>query len=259
MRYVIEHIKYLKNTYGVSGFQFCDELFNRDPQWVMDFCDAIEKEKLDIFYVVGGARVDKVDENMLRRLKQTGCIAIDYGQESGSDIILREYGKGVSAERNEKITKLTQKIGLLSTVQLVIGSPSETNKTIKETVEFLKEVKAYQISLNYLIPLPETPSWRYVMQRKLIKDVEKYLDDVAEHGGTRLIVNLTKEPDSVVKRWHDQILYEVAKYYYWNTKRYGLYFIYSIVGKVREYFGPFLPDEVKSKLGRFLRRINFKL
>jgi anaerobic magnesium-protoporphyrin IX monomethyl ester cyclase len=258
VKYVIEHIKYVQRTCGISGFQFADELFNRDPKWVMELCDAIEREKLDIFYIVGGARVDRIDEKMLRRLKQTGCIAIEYGQESGSDLILNEYRKGVTSEQNREITKLTRKVGLLSTVQLVIGSPSETNETIGETIQFLKDAYAYQFSLNYLIPLPETPSWQYVMERNLIKDVEKYLDDVAEYGGTRLLVNLTKEPNDVVKRWADKISYEVTKYYYWRTNRI-LYLLYSFVGKARMYVGPFIPGRVKDNVGKFLKQIRFKI
>ena len=167
-----------------TDFLFGDELFNFSPAWVMEFCDAIEREKLDIFYNVAGARIDKTDENMLRRLKETGCIAITYGQESGSDTILREYKKGVSKEKNKEISMLTNKLGILSIVQLVIGSPSETDKTIEETIGFLRDIHCCLYSLNYLIPLPETPSWEVVKKRGLIKDEEKYLDDVAEYGGT---------------------------------------------------------------------------
>lgn len=84
----------------------------------------------------------------------------------------KEHKKCISSEQNREITKSTQKVGLLSAVQLVIGSPSETNEMIKEKIRFLKDVNDYQFSLNYLIPLPETPSWQYVMKRKLITDVE---------------------------------------------------------------------------------------
>jgi len=256
VKYVIEHIKYLQRTCGISGFQFSDELFNRDPKWVMEFCDAIEREKLDIFYMVS-ARVDKIDENMLRHLKQTGCIMIEYGQESGLDLVLKEYKKGVSAERNREITKLTQKVGLLSIVQLVIGSPSETNETIKETIQFLKDVNAYQFSLNYLIPLPETPSWKYVMERNLIKDVEKYLDDVAEYGGVPL-VNLTRYPDQVWKSWGAKISYELNKHYCRTTNRLWLYFFYLLEGKARIYFGPHIPHFLKKIIVRFLERYHLR-
>jgi radical SAM superfamily enzyme YgiQ (UPF0313 family) len=259
VKYVVEHIKYLQKTYGVYGFQFCDELFNADTKWVMDFCDAIERENLDIFYLINGARVDKVDEKMLARLKQTGCIEIEYGHESGSDVVLKEYRKGISSARNREVSKLTQNAGLLMPVPIVIGSPSETDETVGETIQFLKDINALQYSLNYLIPLPETPSWQYVMERNLIKDVEKYLDDVAEYGGTRLLVNLTKEPSNVVRSWAEKISYEMTKHYYKTTNRLGLYSLYSLFGKARIHFGPFIPHAVKKSISRLFGIYQIKL
>jgi len=198
--YVVGHMKHLQQTYGIEGFQFADELFNSDPEWVLSFCDALENAQLDIFYLVAGARADKIDKTILRRLKETGCIEINYGQESGSETILEEMRKGVSRSQNREITLLTKEMGIHCPVQIVIGSPSETDETIDETVEFLKEVEAWPLSLNYLIPLPETPSWRYVEERSLIDDPENYLDRVAESGGLPL-VNLTRVPDGVWATW----------------------------------------------------------
>lgn len=257
VKYVIEHIKYLQKTYGVDGFQFYDELFNANPAWVMEFCDAIEQNNLDIFYLISGMRVDKVDEKMLRRLKETGCVEISYGQESGSDVVLKEYRKGVTSQKNKEITLLTRQVGIPATVQLVIGSPGETNSTINETIQFLKSVNAHTFSLNYLIPLPETPIWQYAMERKLIGDVEKYLDDVAEYGGVPL-VNLTMEPDQIWKSWGAKISYELNKHYCRTTNRLWLYFFYLLEGKARIYFGPHIPHSLKKIIVRFLERCHLR-
>ena len=262
--YVIDHIKYLKETYGISGFQFCDELFNSSYDWVMELCDAIEKNNLDIFYLAGGARTDKIDEQMLHRLKGTGCIDVNYGQESGSDIILKEYRKGVTAQQNIEITKLTKDIGIFSCVQLVIGSPGETTSTIYETIQFLKDVDASQYSLNYLVALPETPIWLYVKENKLIQDVEQYLDLVADHGGAPLL-NLTKESDKVWKSWGRLISKELKLYYYHKKKKpktyyfYALWcsFVYSVVNTI-EFLIPsrirtLIPRPIKAVVARLLR------
>lgn len=217
-QYVVDHMKLLIRNFGVKGFQFGDELFNSNAEWVFKFCDLLEEENLGIFYIVGGARVDKVDEKMLRRLKETGCVEVGYGQESGSDTILKEYRKGVTAEQNRRITNLTLSLGLTCPVQIVIGSPSESGYTIKETIEFLKSVGAYRYSLNYLIPLPATPIWDFVIKNNLVKDVEKYLDLVADRGG-QPIINLTKYPDRVWRTWHAYVRKELELAFYRKTKR----------------------------------------
>lgn len=226
VNYVIEHIKFLQKNYGVSGFEFVDELFNTKDDWVLDFCNAIEDKNLDIFYIVGGARVDLIDERILRRLKETGCTEINFGQESGSNKILKEYRKGVSAEENTAKTLLSKRIGLHTPVQLVIGSPSETTSTIRETIEFLKKVDAYRYSPNYLVPLPETPIWEYVMKNRLIPDIEKYLEKVADCGGWRL-VNLTKVPNRIWRGWGSLIKKEMTLHYAKRKNRRFWYVYYS--------------------------------
>jgi len=250
--YVVKHLKLLKDRYGLEGFQFCDELFNASRSWVMEFCDAIEQEKLDIFYLVSGARVDRIDEQMLTRLKETGCIEICYGQESGSNTILKEYRKGVSSVQNKEITLLTtNKVGIPSTVQLVIGAPGETGQTIGETIQFLKDVEAYQCSLNYLIPLPGTPIWQHVLDKKYILNVEEYLDLVAEHGGTPLL-NLTRIPDKIWRRWHYDIRREFELYNYSRGNK-PLLYVYNLLFLS---ILPYIPHRLKIMIKNLIKMID---
>jgi len=239
--YVVDHIKFLHEHYGIKGFDFADELFNYNKQWVIDFCNALDQENLDIIYRILGARVDRIDKEMLQRLKDTGCIYIAYGQESGSDLILKEYKKGVTSQKNKEITILTTGCGLICPVQIVIGSPGETQKTINETINFLIEINAGTPSLNYLLPFPETPIWRYIQEKRLIVNVETYLDAVAEFGGGP-IVNLTSVSQCKWKNWGAQIQYEVKLN---NHRRNGQYFHYVVlfpVIKLLNFLRPYAPN-----------------
>ncbi len=248
--YVMRHIKFLRETYNIKGFLFCDELFNSQPEWVTEFCDALEDENLNIFYIVGGARIDKINETILCRLKETGCIEIGYGHESGSDMILKEYRKGVTSKLNKDISLLTKKIGINCPVQLVIGSHSETLSTIYETIQLLKDLDAYQYSLNYLIPLPETPIWEYVKKNRLVEDVEMYLDKVAELGG-KPILNLTKMPERIWKNLHRLIYKEVRLHYY--RKKYQKFkllfaYVFIVTYKISPFIykiSPHIPSRLK--------------
>lgn len=249
--YVIQHIKFLKAKHGIDGFSFADELFNSRSDWIYEFCDAIEKEKLDIFYIIAGARIDKMDEKILRRLKDTGCVEIAYGHESGSDTILKEYRKGVSSSKNKEITLLTTKrIGILSAVQIVIGSPSETTQTIRETIQFLKDLDAFQYSLNYLMPLPGAAIWKYVEENNLIIDLERYLDLVSEHGG-RPIINLTKVPDKEWKRWAFLVRKEMRLDYYRKHKA-GFYIQYAFLYNIAQVILPLLPFRVRKAMAKLV-------
>lgn len=258
--YVIRHIKFLQTQYDIKGFQFCDELFNSRKDWVMEFCDAIEKNNLDIFYIIGGARIDKMDDKMLQRLQETGCINIDYGQESGSDTILKEYRKGITVQQNKDVTLLTKRKGIFTTVQIVFGSPSETRKTIYETIQFLKDVNAFDYSPNYLIPLPETPIWKYVEDNKLVMNIEKYLDEVAEYGGGKLIVNLTGVPNREVKKWNSIIQFELILHYFNQTNqqtKYAIFKYFKFIFINKNNFFELLPHPMRKIVNDTLKNILF--
>ncbi|MBI5677676.1 MAG: B12-binding domain-containing radical SAM protein [Planctomycetes bacterium] len=252
--YVINHLKYIQKQYNVNGFEFCDELFNTKQEWVLEFCDAIEKEKMNIIYRILGARADKINKLILQRLQKTGCFMINYGQESGSDAILKEYGKGISAKQNKETTLLTKEMGIHNTVQLVIGSPGETLDTIYESIQFLKDVDAYQYSANYLIPFPETPIWKYVEEKGLVKNLETYLNCVASGPGQPQI-NLTQVPDKQWKRWGHLIRKELRLYYY-RKKKPSLYFFYYVYFNFVYNFTHTVPGKIKRLFKKVLPFVN---
>ena len=241
--YVINHMKLLQSRYGIRGFEFGDELFNFNEVWVLEFCDMIDQEGLDIYYQVLGARVDRITLKMLERLKETGCVGINYGQESGSDSILKEYRKGVGLQKNTEITLMTKDVGLLCPVQIVIGSPGETPKTIDETIRFLKDVQVGTPSVNYLLPFPETPIWQYVIDNGLISDVEKYLDIVAEEGGSP-IVNLTHVSDRIWRSWNFRIKNEIKLHNYRGQGKILQYIILYPIIKPLIVIYPYFPKKM---------------
>lgn len=145
---------------------------------------------------------------MLRRLKETGCIDSNFGQESGSETILKEYRKGVSVTKNMDITFLSKDLGLICPVQIVIGSPRETQMTIEETIRFFKAVHAGNPFVNILLAFPETPRWQYVVEHNLIQDEGAYLEGGAKERDCP-IVNLTRFPDRIWRSWNFRIKNEI--------------------------------------------------
>lgn len=245
--YVINHIKFIIEKFGIKQFTFSDELFNANRQWVLDFCDAIEQEKLIISFKTS-FRADKVDAFMLKRLKNVGCTEIFYGQESGSDTILKEYRKGVDAKTNTNATLLTRIQGLKCPLQIVIGSPSETPYTIRETTEFLIGLGEGDLSINYLIPYPEAPIWEFVEKNQLVADVEMYLDEIAHWGGSP-VLNLTQTPDYIWRTWSFQIKSDVKLAILKKERKILKYTFQWIVTKILLFGYSILPE----KISRFVR------
>jgi radical SAM superfamily enzyme YgiQ (UPF0313 family) len=248
--YVIRHIKHLIGLYGIRRFALTDELFNAKKQWVYDFCDQIERENLKITFRAS-LRADNIDETLLSRMKAVGCTVVNYGQESGSDTILKEYRKGIDAQTNTDATRLTRNVGLNCPVQIVIGSPSETPHTIQETTDFLIDLGEGEISINYLIPYPETPIWDFVEKNGLVSDVEKYLDEIAHWGGSP-VLNLTRVPNRIWRTWSYQIKSDVKLALLKKKGRMLSYSMQWVITRLTVFGYSILPERVS----RLIRDMN---
>lgn len=218
VNYVIEHIKYMQNKYGVGFFKFNDELTTSNRKWIFDFCQALEKAKLNINFVILSARVDNVDEDMLRRLKEVGCVMINYGYESGSDLILQEIKKGTNREQNINAALLTKKVGIKNMPEIMVGFPSENNETINETIDFLRIIDRYPFSLNYVLPFPQTPLWQYCLDKGLIVNEEQFILNYQD--AFYFQINLTEFPDEVVQSWLGKMWHEAAREHFLKNNDY---------------------------------------
>jgi len=239
--YVINNLKMLKRHCEIDGVCFGDELFNSDKNFIFKLCVALEAADLDLsFFMAAGMRADRIDQDMLKRMSEAGFISLEFGQESGSETILRYYGKGVSLQQNLDSVILTEKYAMHTCVQLVIGSPLETTETIKETVRFLKAVDAYQASINYILPLPETPLWREVINRGYIKDTRKYLEQVKKYGPSyHLRLNFSKANKLLWIYWYlllEQTLFLNRHKHSFFKKIYYRTYFFKFVSMIRKIY-----------------------
>ncbi len=200
--YVVTMIRHLHVTYGVDVFQINDELTTGSKAWVRGFCAALKEEKLPIALIILSARVDNVDAEILYLLKEVNCIMINYGYESGANVILKEIRKGVTREQALETGLLTKKAGIINIPEIIIGFPSETRATIEETIDFLRQLDTWSFSINTPIPFPGTPLWEHAVRHGIIKDEEEFV--LGYRRG--LFINFTKFSDrellSLVARVH---------------------------------------------------------
>jgi len=211
VRYVIEHIKYLQSKFNIYFVRFGDELFTQNRQWVIDFCTALVKESIHIYFIIHGVRTDNVDLELMQYLKKAGCVTVFVGFESGSQIILDEMRKNISVEKNIEAIKTIKNSGVDVLTQIVIGMPTETTKTIEETKDALLKtgVTFDRIAIGYAQAYPMTWLWNYALRENLINDPEDYLEKVGK--STEYLLNYTKAPFEEWRRWKNYIYQEVIK------------------------------------------------
>lgn len=154
--------------YGIREFLMYDDTFTVNRQRTMDICNKIIKEKLNIQWDIR-ARVNTVDEEMLKKLKKAGCIRVHYGVESGTQKILDILRKGITLEEVEKTFKLTRKLGIETLAYFMIGNPGETKEDIKQTIKFARKIKPDYVHITITTPFPATDMYRLALEKKIIK------------------------------------------------------------------------------------------
>ncbi|MEX2680159.1 MAG: radical SAM protein [Candidatus Sigynarchaeota archaeon] len=161
---VIEEIKHLIERYGIEELSIWDETFTLQRNRIIEFCNALEKENLNISWTCS-SRVDKVDLELLRMMKRHGCNLIAYGIESGNDAILKNTMKGVNKAISRKAIDMTKKAGIPIRGYFMIGLWGDTVETIKDTINFACELDPDIATFSMMVPLPNTLDYTRACQQ----------------------------------------------------------------------------------------------
>jgi len=154
---------------GIKEILIYDDTFTVNRQRVMDICSEIQKRNLNINWDVR-ARVDTVDKELLMAMKVSGCQRVHYGVEAGTQKILNVLRKGITLEQVEKAFKLSREIGLETLAYFMIGSPTETEEDILETIRFAKKLNPDFTHITITTPFPATDLYRMGLEQKIWPD-----------------------------------------------------------------------------------------
>ena len=105
-------------------------------------------------------RVNTVDKEVLKALKEAGCQRIHFGVEAGTQRILNVLRKGITIEMAKKAFKLTREVGIQTLGYFMIGSPTETKEDIEKTIKLAKTLKPEFAHFTITTPYPATDLYR---------------------------------------------------------------------------------------------------
>jgi len=178
---VINEIKHFRDRFGINHFEINDDCFALDTKRAEAICDGIIRDGLDIKYeIYNGIRADNVSVDLLAKMKQSGCIFISYGCESGNQEIIDKYiGKNLDLKKVVEAVNLTNKAGIRNSVNFIIGHPGETYKTAMQTLKFAKALKTDFVNVYNLIPYPGTSLFDWARKNSVyMMPVSDYLESV---------------------------------------------------------------------------------
>jgi radical SAM superfamily enzyme YgiQ (UPF0313 family) len=203
---IIKELRFLKDDYGIQFVSFSAETFIVNKKWTLEFCKLMKKSGLGIRWSCMG-RVNLVDEDFLKEMKSAGCTYIGYGIESASQKMLDAMKKDCTVAQQKNAIRLTKKLGIQTYPTFIIGTPGETKETVKESIDFCKELSLIP-EFFFMTPFPNTELYTYAMNKRLIKDEDKYIENLGECRELRInLTEMTNEELINLKKKAEKELY----------------------------------------------------
>ncbi len=149
-------VKRYKDTQFIT---FNDHVINGDMRAFSKFCDLIleaKSQKVQNDYDWeklrwrGPAIIrDEMDREFIKKMKDAGCIEVEYGVESASARIRKlmkkpPYDIGIV----ERVIRDTHSAGIGARVNFMFGFPGETEEDFEETLNFLKRNKEFFVQVH---------------------------------------------------------------------------------------------------------------
>ena len=144
---LLAEIKYLKEKYGATQFDFYDLTAILNKRWIIELSKKLIEQKIDISWQIpAGTRSEVIDAEVSKHLYLSGCKNITYAPESGSQHILDVIKKRVSMPKMFQSIRNSCKNKLNVKLNIIIGFPEETHKDIWLSILFLIKASYYGVN-----------------------------------------------------------------------------------------------------------------
>ena len=142
---------YALDRYGIHEIDFCDPTFTAMKDRTIELCSAILATGM-AFHWSCNSRVDTVDETQLELMKKSGCHTILFGVESGSQVMLDRYAKGITLDEIRQAFRLCRSAGIETLAYFIVGLPGETRESARETIDLAKKLAPAYVSFDIATP-----------------------------------------------------------------------------------------------------------
>lgn len=140
----------------VVNIKIMDELFIAKPERVHRICDDIIGKGYK-FNIWAYARIDIMNDRLLKKMKKAGINWLAYGIESGNDTIRQEALKGkFTKDKIKEVIKMTHDNGIEVIGNYMFGFWEDNKETMQETLDLSMELNTSYVNFYCLTAFPDT-------------------------------------------------------------------------------------------------------
>lgn len=155
---VLQDLAVIKSKEYFQGkkLRFWDENFFVDIKRAKAIIEGIIEQGLQMPWETtiraGYVRSGMVDDELLGKLKASGCYLLSFGAESGSSRVLKMIKKDVTADEIVNSAKMCLKHGIIPQYSFMIGLPGETKADMFETLKLIDRLAVLSDQVQILGP-----------------------------------------------------------------------------------------------------------
>lgn len=177
---------------GITNIHMYADLFTVNRDHVVSLCRLLLARDIKIRWTCN-SRVDYVDEEMLRLMGEAGCWLISWGIESANEAILKRARKGYKKEQAFKALTWAKAAGIKNWGYFIIGLPGESEESIRDTIDYAKELPLDIALFHIAAPYPGTPFFYEVVENNWFRPGTKWEEVDMDQSTVLDYGNLTAE------------------------------------------------------------------
>jgi anaerobic magnesium-protoporphyrin IX monomethyl ester cyclase len=152
---VCDELELIQKEYNPDTLWFVDDVFTISHKWLNEFTEELNQRNLKIKYECI-TRADRMNEEVIKLLRDSGCFRVWIGAESGSQKVIDLMDRRVDVNQVRDMIKLAQQYGLQAGTFIMLGYPGETEEDIEETIKHLKESNPEYFTITIAYPIKGT-------------------------------------------------------------------------------------------------------
>lgn len=225
-----DEIEFLVEEYNAQQITFMDLIFPVNKKYGLEICNEIIKRGLNEKIIwATETRVDVVDEELFRKMKQAGCKRVMFGIESGSQKILNKIKKGITLNQVRNTVKTAKRVGLECVGFFMLGLPGENKELAEKTINFANEIPLDFAKFAIFIPFPGCEIFNNLVDKGILNlEKIKRQDWIKFSPYNPNPSSVIYCPDKITKKELLKLREKGHRKFYLNPKN-----IYNIIFKVR--------------------------
>jgi radical SAM superfamily enzyme YgiQ (UPF0313 family) len=159
--YMIAHVRYLRERFGIRHINFYDDQFTFNRKRVEAFCRQLIDGRLGVTYNCA-ARAEHLDADLLRLMKASGCWMISLGIETGDPELLAQHRQRADLDLLRERIGMIKRAGIRMKGLLMLGLPGESEQSVRRSMDYVRSLPMDGFNLTKFTPFPGSPIYEHI-------------------------------------------------------------------------------------------------